>query len=56
MGDTGYVPWAEGGIGGTIIQVTVLGDGDEELKSQGSAGEGGEKVKKRKREKEVGTF
>ena len=25
VGDTRYVPWAEGGIGGTVSQVTVLG-------------------------------
>ena len=25
------VPWAEGGNGGTVSQVTVLGDWDEEL-------------------------
>ena len=68
VGDTRYVPWAEGGTGGTVSQVTVLGDCDEELDpgewwvvSQGSNGEGeggkkGKKGKKRKREKEGGTF
>ena len=66
VGDTQYVPWAEGGNGGTVSQVTVLGDWDEELYpgdwwvvSQGSNGEGrekGKKGKKRKREKEGGTF
>ena len=68
LGDTRYVPWAEGGNGGTVIQVMVLGDGDEELDpgewwvvSQGSNGEGeggkkGKKGKKRKREKEGGSF
>ena len=68
VGDTRYVPWAEGGNGGTVSQVTVLGDWDEELDpgewwvvSQGSNGEGeggkkGNKGKKRKREKEGGTF
>ena len=66
VGDTRYVPWAEGGNGGTVSQVTVLGDWDEELDpgdwwvvSQGSTGEGGEKGKtgkERKREKEGGTF
>ena len=30
VGDTRYVPWAEGGNGGTVSQVTVLGDRDEE--------------------------
>ena len=30
-GDTRYVPWAEGGNEGTVSQVTVLGDWDEEL-------------------------
>ena len=59
--DTRYVPWAEGGNGGTVSQVTVLGDWDEELApgewwvgSQGSNGEGGKKGKKGKREKEGG--
>ena len=68
VGDTRYVPWVEGGNGGTVSQVTVLGDWDEELDpgkwcvvSQGSNGEGegekkGKKGKKRKREKEGGTF
>ena len=63
VGDTRYVPWKEGGNGGTVNQVTVLGDWDEELDpgewcvvSQGSNGEGGKKGKKRKREKEGGTF
>ena len=68
VGDTRYVPWAEGGNGGTVRQVTVLGDWDKELDlgewwvvSQGSNGEGeggkkGKKGKKRKREKEGGTF
>ena len=63
MGDTQYVPWKDGGNGGTVSQVTVLGDWDEELElgewwvvSQGSNGEGGKKGKKRKREKEGGTF
>ena len=48
VGATRYVPWKEGGDGGTVSQVTVLGDGDEELDpgewwvvSQGSNGEGG---------------
>ena len=55
-----------GGNGGTVSQVRVLGDWDEELDpgdwwvvSQGSTGERGEKGKKgkkRKREKEGGTF
>ena len=64
VGDTRYVPCAEGGNGGTFSQVTVLGDWDEELDpgdrwvvSQGSTGEGGgkgKKGKKRKREKEGG--
>ena len=31
VGDTEYVPWKEGGNGGPVSQVTVLGDGDEEL-------------------------
>ena len=66
MGDTRYVPWAEGGNRGTVSQVTVLGDWDEEIDpgqwwvvSQGSIGEGrkkGKKGKKRKQEKEGGTF
>ena len=65
VGDTRYVPWREGGNGGTVSQVTVLRDGDEEwdpgewwVVSQGSngEGEGGKKGKKRKREKEGGTF
>ena len=66
VGDIRYVPRAEGGNGGTVSQVTVLGDWDEELDpgdwwvvSKGSTGEGGEKGKrgnKRKREKEGGTF
>ena len=63
VGDTRYVPWTEGGNRGTVSQVTVLGDWDEELNpgdwwvvSQGSNGEGGKKGKKRKREKEGGTF
>ena len=68
VGDTRYVPWAEGGNRGTVSQVTVLGDGDEKLDpgewwvvSQGSNGEGvggkmGKKGKKRKREQEGGTF
>ena len=60
MGDTRYVPWAEGGNGGTVSQVTVLGDWDEDFPmdpgewwvvSQGSDGEGGKKGKK-----EGGTF
>ena len=60
------VPWEEGGNGGTISQVTVLGDWDEEadpgqwwVVSQGSNGEGGKKEKKgkkRKQEQEGGTF
>ena len=64
--DSRYVPWAEGGNGGTVIQVTVLGDWDEELdpwdwwvvskRSTGKGGEKGKKKKKRKREKEGGTF
>ena len=58
VGDTRYVPWAEGGNGGTVSQVTVLGDWDEELDpgewwvvSQGSngEGEGGKKGKKGKK-------
>ena len=66
VGDTRYVTWAEGGNRGTISQVTVLGDWDEELDpgewwvvSQGSNGKGvkkGQKGKKRKREPEGGTF
>ena len=66
VGDTRYVPWAEGGNGGTASQVTVLGDWDEELDpgewwvvSQGSNGEGGKKGKKGKKRKwgkEEGTF
>ena len=68
VGDTRYIPWAEWGNGGTVSQVTVLGDWDEELHpgewwvvSQGSNGEGeggkkGKKGKERKREKEGGTF
>ena len=67
-GDTRYVPCAEGGNGGTVNQVTVSGDWDEELDpgvwwvlSQGSNGEveggqNGKKGKKRKQEKEGGTF
>ena len=58
MGDTRYVPCAEGGNGGTVSQVTVLGDWDEELDpgdwwvvSQGSNGEGGKKGKKGKKRK-----
>ena len=31
MGDSRYVPWAEGSNGETVSQVTVLGDWDEEL-------------------------
>ena len=34
MGDTRYVHWAEGDSGGTVNQVTVLGDRDEELRPQ----------------------
>ena len=63
VGVTWYVPWAEGGNGGTVSQVTVLGDWDEELHpgewwvvSQGSNRKWGKKGKKRKREKEGGTF
>ena len=66
VGDTRYVPSAEEGNGGTVSQVTVLGDWDEErdlgdrwVVSQGSTGEGGgkgKKGKKRKREKDGGTF
>ena len=65
VGDTRYVPWKEGGNGGSVSQVTVLGDWDEELDpgewrvvSQGSNGEGGKKGKKRKpdKEKEGGPF
>ena len=63
VGDMWYVPWKEGGKGGTVSQVTVMGDGDEELDpgewwvvSQGSNGEEGKKGKKRKREKGGGTF
>ena len=66
VGDTRYVAWEEQANGGTVSQVTVLGDWDEELDpgewwvvSQGSNGEGGKKEKKgkkRKREQEVGTF
>ena len=48
VGDTRYVPWAEGCNGRTVSQVTVFGDWDEELDpgdwsvvSQGSNGEGG---------------
>ena len=47
VGDTRYVPWAEGGNWATVSQVTVLGDWDEEVDpgdwwevSQGSTGEG----------------
>ena len=47
VGDTRYVPWEEGGNGGTVSRVMVLGDWDEELDpgewwvvSQGSNGEG----------------
>ena len=50
VGDTLYVPWKEGGNGGTISQVTALGHWNEELDpvdwwvvSQGSNGEGGKK-------------
>ena len=53
VGDTRYVPGAEGGNGGTVSQVTMLGDWDEELDpgdwwvvSQGSNGEEGNKGKK----------
>ena len=66
VGDTRHVPWEEGGSGGTVSQVTVFGDWDEELDlgewwvvSQGSNGEGGKKGKKgkkRKREQDGGTF
>ena len=66
LGDTRYVRWAEGGNGGTVTQVTVLGDWDEELDpgewwvvSHGSNGEGGKKGKrgkKRMREQEGGTL
>ena len=66
MGDTWYVPWAEGGNWGTGSQVTVFGDWDEKpdvgdwsVISRGSNGQGGEKGKKRKkrkRMKEGGTF
>ena len=64
VGDDRYVPWREGGNGGTVSQVTVLRDWDEELDpgelwvvSQRSNGEGeegkmGKKGKNRKREKE----
>ena len=65
-GDIRYVPWAEGGSGGTVSQVTVLGDWDEELApgnwwlvSQGDTGkarEKGKKGRKRKPEKEGGSF
>ena len=58
VGDTRCVPWMEGGNGGTVIPVTVLGDWDEELHpgdwwvvSQGSTGEEGEKGKKGKKGK-----
>ena len=61
--DTRYVPWAAGGNGRALGQVTMLGDWDQELDPgewwvvlQGSNGEGGKKGKKRKREKEGGTF
>ena len=64
VGDTRYVPWAGVGNGGSVNQVTVLGDWDVELDpgdswvvSQGSTREEkGKKGKKRKREKEGGTF
>ena len=66
MGDAPCVPWEEGGNGGTVSQVTVLGVWDEELGpgewwlvSQGSDGEGGKKGnkgKERKQEQEGGTF
>ena len=68
VGDTRYVPSAEGGNGWTVNQVTVLGDWDDELDpgelwvvSQGSNGEGEggkkeKKGKKRKQEQEGGTF
>ena len=65
VGDTRYVPWAKGGKGGTVSQVTVLGDWDEELdpgewwvvsNGEGEGGKKGKKGKKRKREKEGGTF
>ena len=62
MGDTRYVLWAEGGNGGTVGQVTVLGDWDEELRpkewwvvsqwsegGQGKKGKNGKKGKTRKR-------
>ena len=55
VGDTRYVAWEEGGNGGSVSQVTVLGDWDEELHpgewwvlSQGSNGEWGKKGKKGK--------
>ena len=47
VGDTRCVPWAEWGNGGTVSQVTVLRDWDEELDavwwvvSQGTTGGGG---------------
>ena len=43
VGDTQYVPWGEGGNGGTVSQTTVLGDWDEELptKSGGWGPRGG---------------
>ena len=65
VGDTPYVPWAEGGNGGTASQLRVLGDWDDELGRTGGwcrrgpmgrGGEKGKKGKKRKREKEGGTF
>ena len=66
VGDTRYVPWAEGGNGGTINQVMVFEDWEEELDpgdwwvvwhgSNGQAWKNGKKGKKRKREKEGGNF
>ena len=66
VGYTWYVPWEEGGNGGTVNQVTMLGAWDEDLcpdewwmVSQGSNGECGEKGKQGKKskiEKEGGTF
>ena len=59
--DTRYVPWADRGKWGTVSQVTVLGDGDEEwwVVLHGSTGKGGQKGKKGKKrnpENEGGTF
>ena len=64
--DARYVPWSEAGNGGTVSQVTVLGAGDEELDSgewwvvsqvsNGMGRKNEKRGKKRKRDKEGGTF